>query len=66
MKPFYRARTVMEELDYVLAGDRPVDYFLLSPEEFDQYAKSDKLFKNKDNPNDPYYTYRGIRIVISK
>ena len=65
MRPVYRARTVIEEMDHILEGDRPVQTFVVNQQEFEEYMNSGKHFKNTDNPNDPYWSYKGVRLEIA-
>lgn len=65
MKTFYRNRTICEQMEYSLNGDRPVDYFLLSNQEFDEFINEGNYTEHVDRDKmETYYTYKGIRIVV--
>lgn len=65
MKAVYRERTISEQMDYILEGDRPVSYFLLNEREFDQFIKEGTFTEVVDRDNmETYYTYKGVRIVV--
>lgn len=63
MKVFYRSRNVIEEMEYALEGDRPVDYFLLTEPEYEQYVQLSKLSGSSDEKD--FREYKGVRIVIA-
>jgi hypothetical protein len=65
MKAIYRERTITEQMDYILGGDRPVDYFLLSSIEFDRFLEEGHYAKVVDRERmEEYYTCEGIRIIV--
>ena len=68
MKTIFRSRNVIEEMDFQLAGDRPVDYFLLTPEEYKEFVNNgDYTFIEPiEEDEEPYFMYKGVRIVVSK
>ena len=63
MKVFYRTRNVIEEMEYALEGDRPVDYFLLTEPEYEQYIRLAGLNESSDEKE--YREYKGVRIVTA-
>lgn len=65
MKAVFRERTVTEQMDYALAGDRPISYFLLNQIEFDKFIEEGQYTEVVDRDNmETYYEYKGIRIVV--
>ena len=68
MKTIFRSRNVIEEMDFQLSGDRPVDYFLLTPEEYKEFidASNYTLVEPKEEDEKPYFMYKGVRIVVSR
>jgi hypothetical protein len=65
MKAVYRERTITEQMDYILQGDRPVDYFLLNYREFDQFIEEGHYTEVVDRENmTTTYTYNGIKIIV--
>lgn len=65
MKAIYRERTITEQMDYILGGDRPVDYFLLNHIELDQFLLEGRYEKVVDRARmEEYYVYNGIRIIV--
>lgn len=65
MKAVYRERTVCEQMDYALQGDRPVSYFLLNSREFDQFIEEGNYSEIVDRDKmETRYEYKGIRVVV--
>ena len=65
MKAVYRERTITEQMDYSLAGDRPIAYFLLNQTEFDKFIEEGNFTEIVDRINmETYYEYKGVRIVV--
>ena len=67
MKTIFRSRNVIEEMDFQLSGDRPVDYFLLTPEEYKEFVDAgDYTLVEPADEEKPYFMYKGVRIVVSR
>lgn len=65
MKAVYRERTICEQMEYALAGDRPVAYFLLNQREFDQFIEEGHYTEHVDRETmTHYYTYNGIKVIV--
>ena len=65
MKAVFRERTICEQMDYSLGGDRPIAYFLLNQREFDQFIEEGNFAEIVDRDNmETRYEYKGIRIVV--
>lgn len=65
MKAVYRERTICEQMDYALGGDRPIAYFLLNQQEFDRFIEEGNFTEVVDRGNmETYYQYKGTRIVV--
>jgi len=61
MKTIFRDRTVIEKMDYELAGDRPISHFILTAAEIHEFIGTGdraRLFNN----NNVYYEYKGIPV----
>lgn len=63
MKAVYRERTITEQMDYILQGDRPVDYFLLNSREMERFIEEGHYTVVQPEGAEKYYTYQGIRII---
>lgn len=61
MKTVYRERTISEQMDYELSGDRPIAHFLLNQQEYDRFVE-ERTFTFSTG-SEPYMTYKNIRIV---
>jgi len=65
MKIHYRKTSLLEEMQTAISNSKdPIDYFELTPEEFNQHFSSfDKSFQ-KDNS--VQYMFRGVVIKVNK
>lgn len=65
MKAVFRERTICEQMDYELAGDRPIAYFLLNQQEFDRFIDEGNFTEVVDRERmETRYEYKGVRIVV--
>lgn len=53
-------------MDYQLQGDRPIDYFLITPVELQEFIATGDYTLIEEDGEPPRYQYRGVDIVVSR